>query len=508
MNRRAEWTLFLLGALLLTALHVVLYRHSGALWRDEIHSVVVARMPGWRAMYGSLAIDSFPGLWAAVLRLWIGIGATDAWMRFLGFVLSVAVVIALWLNARRTSPPVLALAFAAFNPAVFYYGSSLRAYGLALLLVILLFGAVWRVIDRPRPFRIVAAVLLSILCANANYQDSYLIFAVCTAGAVVCLAQRLWGRGALILGIGLAGALSLLPYVGIIRAYAVGGSIRQASPGVGAVWEQFCEAFDPARWALLPLFLLLVLLARRGRGALYGLLTVAISAAALYRFVLASGLPTFPWHFVPFIGLAALALDFAADGAPRMARMVVAAAAMAVSVYPLWNLAHLRRTNIDLAADDVASVAAPRDFVFVSPFWFCYSFKYYYKGAAPWSILPLVPDDRIDLEYAAIKPLMEKPDPLAPAFAKIERTLRSGGRVWIVGRMPGPPPGRQPPKIGPAPDPVHGWDNAWYMQVWAMQTNYFLHRHAARFIVVPEEKGRPVNHLERAEIAMVEGWKD
>src|SRR5579862_4245173 len=148
--------------------------------------------------------------------------------------------------------------------AVFYYGSSLRAYGLALLLVILLFGAVWRVIDRPRPFRIVAAVLLSILCANANYQDSYLIFAVCTAGAVVCLAQRLWGRGALILGIGLAGALSLLPYVGIIRAYAVGGSIRQASPGVGAVWEQFCEAFDPARWALLPLFLLLVLLARRG----------------------------------------------------------------------------------------------------------------------------------------------------------------------------------------------------------------------------------------------------
>ena len=41
-----------------------------------------------------------------------------------------------------------------------------------------------------------------------------------------------------------------------------------------------------------------------------------------------------------------------------------------------------------------------------------------------------------------------------------------------------------------------------------MQTNYFLRKHAIRFIVVPEEQGRPVNRLERAEIAMAEGWKD
>jgi len=545
MNRRLEWVLFILGCALLAALHGVLYFHSGALWRDELHSVVIARSPNWLKMFHSLAVDSFPGLWVSVLRLWIdaGMGAADWWTRLLGPVISVAMVAALWLNTRwtRTSPPVLALAFAAFNPAIFYFGSSLRAYGLAVILVVLLFGAVWRVAEEPRASWTAAAVLLAILCANANYQDSYLIFAICSAGAVVCLTRGQWRRAVLILAIGLAGALSLLPYVPVIREYAEGGSIRQAPIHPADIWTQFSEAFDAARilgrpsqgflrfgGTLLPALLLLfaallvltIYLARRKRAdpvfraALYGALVIAIAGAALYRFVLFSGLPTFPWHFIPFIGLAAVALDFALDRFVsgkkplRRARLAAMAAVLLGCAIPLWDLAHLRRTNIDLAAADVADVAAQRDFVLVSPFWYCYPFKYYYKGPAPWSILPVVPDDQIDLEYNAIKPLMTKRDPLQPAFARIEQTLKNGGRLWIVGRMPGPAPGVLPPTVAPAPDPVHGWDNVWYMQVWAMQTNYFVKKHATRFIVVSEERGRPVSSLERAEIAMAEGWKD
>ncbi len=531
---RREAALFLFGGVLLLGLQLVLYFHAGAMWRDEIHSVVLARLPGWLAMFHSLANDSFPGLWVCVLRLWMaaGMGAGDGWTRLLGVVLSAGVVAALWVSARwtRTSPPVLALAFAAFNPAVFYFGSSLRAYALAVCLIVLFFGAVWRVAEEPRGGWIAAGFALALLCANSNYQNSYLIFAVCVAGAAVCAARRLWKRAALILGMGLAAAVSLLPYARIIREYNAGGLIRRATVEPGAVWFQFQEAFQPAAAILVPALMLLFgltalvaarLYAReRGaadpafRAALYGGLVVAIGGGALYRFVLLSGLPTFPWHFIPFIGLAAAALDFALDPFfvqtvfSRRARFALAAALLLASPALLWNWAHLRRTNLDLVAADVASVAVPGDFVLVSPFWNCYAFKYFYKGPAPWSILPLVPDDQIDLEFEAIRPLMTQPRPLDPAFARIRQTLSRGGRLWVVGRMPGPPEGSLPPAIGPAPDPVHGWDNVWYMQVWAMQTNYFIRRHATHFIVVPETRGRPVSPLERAEIAMAEGWKE
>jgi len=528
MNRikRQERGLFLFGGALIVALQIVLYFHSGAIWRDEIHSVVLARTPGWLGMFHSLQNDSFPGLWVSVLRLWIdaGMGAGDWWTRLLGMLISVALVAALWVNTRwmGTSAPLLGLALAAYNPAIFYFGSSLRAYGLAVFLIVLFFGVVWRVAEEPRASWIAAAILLALLCANSNYQNSYLIFAICSAGAVVCVARGLWLRAGLILCIGLAAALSLLPYLGVIRAYSAGGLIRQTPVHAGAVWEQFCEAFDPARWILAPVLLLLfaavlaliVVHRSRDRAALYGGLVITISGAALYRFALSSGLPTFPWHFIPFIGLAAVALDFALDRfvcgkAPlRQARLAVAAVLMFACAIPLWNWAHLRRTNMDLVAADVASVVSPRDFILVSPFWNCFSFRYYYKGSARWSTLPLIPDDQIDLEYDAIKPLMTKLNPLEPAFAKIRETLRHGGRLWVVGRMPGPAPGALPPTIAPAPDPVHGWDNVWYMQVWAMQTNYFLRTHAIHFVVVPEEQGRPVNRLERAEIAMAEGWKE
>ena len=528
--KRAESLLFLLGAALIGAFQVVLYCHSGAIWRDEVHSVVLARSPGWLSMFHSLPDDSFPAVWPSLLRLWmrLGMGAGDWWTRLLGLVISLAAIAALWVDARwtRSSPPLLALALVAYNPAVFYFGSSLRAYGLAVVLIVVLFGAIWQTAEDPRPLRIGGAVLLALLCANSNYQNSYLIFAICVSGAAVCVVRRLWKRAVLILSIGFAAALSLLPYAGVIRKYATSGSIRQTGVNAGQVWEQFCQSFDPMRWFLLPCLALLLaaaailsLRSRRPesaafRAALYGTLVVAIGGAALWRFVVLSGLPTFPWHFVPFIALAAVALDFGLDGfirektASRQARMAVAAVLMLVCAIPLWQRAHLRRTNIDLAAEDVASVAGPSDFILVSPFWDAYPFKYYYKGPAKWSILPLVPDDQIDREYDAIRPLMTKTDPLAPAFAKIRDVLSHGGRLWIVGRMPGPDPGRLPPSVGPAPDPVHGWDNAWYMEVWAMQTNYFIRKHATHFIVVPEERGRPVSPLERADIAVAEGWHE
>ena len=376
-----------------------------------------------------------------------------------------------------------------------------------------------------------------ILSANANYQNSYLIFAVCGAGAVVCLSRGLWWRALVILGIGVVAALSLVPYVNIIRQFTTGGAIRQKAITPGNLFMEFCQVFDSARWVLLPaLVLLVVLLAvavvslavryKRAetpalRAALYALLVILIGVATLYRFMLAAGFPTFPWHYIPFLGLVAIALDMAADriigetALLRGARLALVILVMVVSACPLgnmgplWTSVHVRRTNMDLIANDIAGAAAAKDFVLVCPFWYSYSFKYYYKGAAPWSTLPVVPADRIDLEYDSIKPLMSQADPLAPTLSAVRQTLQAGGRVWVAGRLPVALPGTLPPTISPAPDPVYGWDNVQYMTVWSLQASYFLSQHAVRFIPGVEEgdKNR-VNALEHGRISMAEGWRD
>ncbi len=538
---KAENALFFLGLAALLTLQCILFRNSGALWRDEIHSVVLARMPHWTTMFASLYVDSFPALWVTLLRLWIVVSSSEEWLRAIGPLMYVAALTALWVGARWSGArvPILALAFVGFNPAIFYYGSSLRAYGLALGLILLLFGAVWRMTESPRWQTTFGAGALAILSANANYQNSYLIFAICGAGASLCFARGLWRRGLSVLGCGVVAAISLTPYLNTIRRFTAGGVIRQKVITPGSLLMEFCEVFDSARWIILPAILLLfVLLAcafargwivrkgawldeRGGRASFYGLLVILLAVATLYRFMLAAGFPTFPWHYIPFLGLVMLALDTGLDGilgaAPpaRVARLAIALGIMVASACPwgrlgpVWTAARVRRTNMDLIAKDIAGVASRNDLVLVSPFWYSYSFKYYYKGGASWSTLPMVPPEQIDLEYDSMKPLMAEREPLAPTLSRIRDTLRGGGRVWVAGRLAVGEAGSTPPTISPAPDPVYGWDNVQYMTVWSLQTSSYLSRHVTRLITGVEEGDRnPVNALEHGCISMAEGWRD
>ena len=59
-----------LGAvwILLIVLHVRLLLNSGAFWRDESSSILLAQAPSWSIMWHHLAIDSFPGLFVALLE--------------------------------------------------------------------------------------------------------------------------------------------------------------------------------------------------------------------------------------------------------------------------------------------------------------------------------------------------------------------------------------------------------------------------------------------------------
>jgi len=81
--------LAIISALIL--LHYFRLIHAGALWRDEISTLLVATSNNLVDFYWNQATDSFPFLFALILRLWIcldpfsaTIPEQDLWIRTFG----------------------------------------------------------------------------------------------------------------------------------------------------------------------------------------------------------------------------------------------------------------------------------------------------------------------------------------------------------------------------------------------------------------------------------------
>ncbi len=532
-TRRVEGATFLLGALVVAACHLLLFASAGALWRDEVSSVLLVLAPSWTEMYAGLDTDSFPPLWITLLRIWhiLGFGAGDDWLRFLGVIVSLGVVAALWWNSRVTTGrlPVLALALVALNPAVFYWGDSVRAYGLAVMLVILLFGAVWQVTQKPTALRVGAAGVIALLCVQSNYQNSYLILGICSGGAVVCLGRRLYRRAALILSLGLVAAISLLPlfpYLSRQGGYAQPVRVPIHRSGF---FRELLGAFGSGSvllllvWASLILLLLSAPFLLRfrspsenrspspefGRGS-FAAVSFATSALAMVAFMHFVGMPPLAWHFIPMLGLAAVCIEMVTPALCQRGRLSLAPAFCALfvgllSCGPLLRAAETRRTNLDLVAAEISRSAQPEDYVIVNPFYTAHSFTHYYKGAAPHSMMPvLAPGEKPDGQ--TLQKLMAHPAPLERTLEIIESTLRSGNRVWFAVGTSFLPNG-EPPQLPPAPHPVYGWSSPPYVRAWSLQTGHYLRTHAQQFVGLQVASDQSVNRYERFALYVVEGWK-
>ena len=187
LTRKIDWALFALMCLSVLVLNVVLYRHSGAFWRDETSSIFLASVPTLKEMWNRLAVDSAPAMFYGSLRLWIaaGAGGSDEGLRLFGILVSLGIVASLsvscWLLTARL--PLLATALVALNVSVFYYCSSLRSYGLAVLFIMPCCAAFWRLCRQPSRWNILASLLLAILSCHTSYQNSYLLLAIGLGGA-------------------------------------------------------------------------------------------------------------------------------------------------------------------------------------------------------------------------------------------------------------------------------------------------------------------------------------
>ena len=152
--RRAEYGVSLLATAVILLLHTKVLIHAGALWRDEVNTFNLATMD---TLSGRIRVlmehDSYPGLWFMVLRAWIklGLGSTDFQLRILGLIIGLGIVVALWWNAwifGRTIP-LLSLLLFGMSPSLLRIGDSLRGYGVGVLLMLLMIGANWRMVECP-----------------------------------------------------------------------------------------------------------------------------------------------------------------------------------------------------------------------------------------------------------------------------------------------------------------------------------------------------------------------
>lgn len=531
--KRAETAVALLITLAVLTLHGVRARHAGALWRDEAGAVQLAGLPSVGELFQRFPHEAFPMLFPLAVRGYTAaFGDSDRALRLFGLVVGIAILAALWRNARGAGTvPLVSLALLGFHPGFLVYGDSLRGYGLGILLILLTFGAFARLVERPDRRAVLAAGLLSLLSVHCLLHNAALLLGIGTAAATVGVLRRRWRVTAAALGVGTLAALSLLPYLGPL-ATAREWDVVVATPGIGAreilgTTLAALAAPSPAvAWIWGALLLAgvagiigtLLALARKAEpegpavdAQRFRLLTIPAAFAAQYTLFLVLGYLPRLWYVLPLMAVTASALDGHLAGAARfpalrVARLGVPILLAALALPSAAAEAKVRMTNVDQVARFVGSAARPRDLVLVNYWFYGISFARYYRGEARWMTLPRLGDHRFH-RYDLLKARMTEDLPNRELLRAVRRTLRSGHRVWVVGTLDDPPAGRPPLALPPAPRAASGWQDGPYCLSWSQQMAAYLRESTREQNLLELPDDGPVSGYEYLTVRVFRGWR-
>ena len=526
-RREIEWAL---GALITAAglyLHWVNLRSAGALWRDEAGVVRIATLPTIREMWSNLGHESCPTLFPALLHAWsFTLGGSDAALRVFGFIGGLLMLGAVWLTGWLfdRSAPLIALGLLALNPSVVRWGDSLRAYGLASVLMLVALAMAWRFARAPDRKRWLVAALTGVISVQCLFQNSFLLLAVCVAAAVVRIRCHDFKNALAAIAIGVPAAMTLLPYRAIIREAQDWSVLSQIGFRPALIWTNLSDAMSPTvpwlRW--LWITLALVAIARCVKGirvmpngtendinsiALFAGTALIVGLIAFFIFLWIAKMPTKVWYFLPLTTFGAVCIDAALANWPaRWPLWRCAVAILALLCLPgARELISYRQTNMDLIAGVLHERADPHDLIVVHPWTFGVSFDRQYSGPTPWTTVPPLADHRFH-RYDLFKAKMILENPVQPVCDQIATTLRAGNHVWLVGDIPlNQTP---PPQIQPAPNNPWGWLDDPYSDVWGAQVGYFVAMHATRGEVIPIPSPNSINPLENVQVVSVVGWQE
>jgi hypothetical protein len=170
--------------------------------------------------------------------------------------------------------------------------------------------------------------------------------------------------------------------------------------------------------------------AERANSALFCMLAVAFLFGAQVAAIEFQRVPPFPRYFLPSLIPAALAVDVLTREVPRI-RMTIAALSLVLLAGPSWSIVTQRRTNVDSVGTLLTQETEPGDLIVVSPWFLHPGFQRYYRGAADWVTVPVLPRStmmRYDLIGAAIADSSSD----AALSRCIDKAFSRGSRVWLL----------------------------------------------------------------------------
>jgi hypothetical protein len=507
---RTAWLAAILLGLAIVSLHVWLWRHAGAFCGDEVQVINLSKLPSVAAM----THDSFPILLPMLLRGWTALGGSgsDLELRLLGCLIGVGVAAGLWLVAWRgaRAVPWISLALFALNGTIIYWTDYLRAYGLGSLLILLTFAAMCHFLERPSWARTAILAVAAVLSVQALYQNAVFFAAIGFGGWAVCAARRDLAGAVKILAAAVAGAASLLPYLGPLHSWQQATTIR---PGFSwaAAWNNLETVLAfPAPlyvwiWASLALTVLVWGSAAWFQGAasapagaelsvrerrILAAVVLLVSALGYLLFLKLAALITSPWYFVPLLAVTAAGLDLALADAITSRRWRTVAAGVWVGTVGLSNALaardlNCRYSNMDLVANRLGAEVSPEDYVVVTPWYLGISFQRYYHSRASWDSMPPIADHsayRFDLVPVTAQGMTEA---MRPVYERAAAALEHGHRVWVVGWMAVPPPGRRA----------------------ATEAGRFLAEHSTSFAAVDLRITGQTSDYENVSLLEAQGWR-
>jgi hypothetical protein len=307
------------------------------------------------------------------------------------------------------------------------------------------------------------------------------------------------------------------------RTQSWNGLLKQAA-GLSAIGQDFAEVVGlPGSYlAFVWLLLFAVALAacayrvwtpseERERFAFLGATGLA-GAFGYAAFFGVTGYPPRMWYFVPAVVFLAVVTDAALGPlllrhrTLRSLRLATALLLVAATALASWPGLHVRQSRVDRVAIKLHELAAKEDLIVVEPWEYGISFERYYRGSTRWTTLPALSDHRAH-RYDQIKQAMLDPVPVDSVLDDVATTLRSGHRVWLVGRTEFPPSAEAQPRIPQPPLPDTAWHAGPYMVEWSDRLSQLLQRRARVWGVValPEE---PVSRFEDDQLLVFGGWSD
>ena len=529
--KRLEFAIAILLTAVSIAAHLVFFFHAGPLWRDEISSLALATKPALSEFWAALKFDPFPAGYFLLLRAWHALfGDGDVALRALGLVIGLALLGSLWLASYHIdrSAPLWPLVLFAFSPLALEVGDSLRPYGLGLVWIVLTFAFIARItFGGATKLAIIGAFIAAVLSLQVNFTNAIILFAIISGAVLVLLKNRAWRKILIVVGIGAASAVSLLPYLPIMKAtsewskilandnnfasvIAVAGDAI-ASPGLFSEWIWVAIVIG-AVVAVLAVFIRKPATEVPQRDRLLFAATISFLAVAItIGFLCAAKYLVFPRYFLSVIAIGGLCVNIFWNGLSRQTAIRAIGLALAVivaitSLRPLFAQSEMRMSNADQIATTLEQRATSDDLIIVTSPLYGISFQRYYHGSAKWITLPHVEDLTLH-RWDLIKRRLAEPDPVPELISRAQNVLQAGHKIFLVGKL-GPAAATAPEPVPPAPQSSFGWNMEAYTSQWKAELTYWLEHHALHGMNVPFDQNESVSPLEQLGLFEISGLRE